>query len=56
MMNPLAQQEYMHYMMLYNQADNESDKKRFGDMIFNKIMPIAHEFDPILLKLIPEKT
>lgn len=46
----------MHYMMLYNQAQTDYDKKKFGDMIFNKIMPIAHQFDPILLRLIPEKT
>ena len=56
MMNPLAHQEYMHYMMRYNQATEEDEKKRLGDIIFNKIMPIAHEIDPILLKLIPEKT
>ena len=43
-------------MMLYNQAGDESEKKRYGDIIFNKIMPIAHELNPILLKLIPEKT
>jgi hypothetical protein len=43
-------------MMLYNQAGDEAEKKRYGDIIFNKIMPIAHEFNPILLSLIPEKT
>ena len=41
-MNPLAHQEYMHYMMLYNQAREEPHKKKLGDVIFNKIMPIAH--------------
>ena len=35
---------------------DEDEKKSFGDTIFNKIMPIAYEFDPILIKLIPEKT
>ena len=56
MMNPMGQQEYMHYMMCYNQATTDFDKKKFGDLIFNKIMPIAHEYDPILMILIPEKT
>ena len=56
LMHPMAHQEYMHYMMLYNQAQEEEHKKKLGDIIFNKIMPIAHQIDPILLKLIPEKT
>lgn len=46
----------MHYLMLYDQATDDDDKKRYGDIIFNIIMPKAHEVNPILLKLIPEKT
>jgi hypothetical protein len=29
-------------MMLYNQAQDEDQKKKLGDMIFNMIMPKAH--------------
>lgn len=56
MVYPLAQQEYMYHMMLYNKAPDEATKKRNGDMIFNLIMPIAHKYDPVLMRLIPEKT
>lgn len=46
----------MHYTMLYGRPLEDEDKKKIGDAIFNLIMPIAHQVDPILLKLIPEKT
>lgn len=46
----------MHYTMLYSRPLEEEDKKKIGDAIFNLIMPIAHQVDPILIKLIPEKT